>query len=727
MKKLFKWLLGLVMVLAVLLVLAVILLPLVFDPNEHKPRIQQLAAESIGREVELRGPIEWSVFPWIAINLNDVSVANEGGFKGDHLASIEQVAVRVKLLPLLRKQIQIGQVELKQPSINLQVARSGQSNWQSITDHLAQDTAETAVEDSSTDLEIRGISVRQGRLDYTDASADLQMVMTELSFDSTAIKADQASDMSLQASIELPAQALKGQLNTAWQAQGLTGDQGMLMDFDKLSFAGFSDQVPLKLQAVGKTVLNLAQDSLKAETLQLSYGAMELSTPISGQQLSGSMALQGQLQLAEFSLADLLTDMGSPLQNQADNQLSGSMNWSLVNDRLQLQDMLLQLDDTEVKGQFDIKRLSQLQGEFSLNIDQIDLDQYLPASDEGAAQATSGTTDTGMDLGQLHGQIKMGALQVAGVNMSDITLDIKTRGENLTIEPLQAGFYQGLIKTELQLQPGRSNEKLTVTHRMQDFQAGSLLTDLMGTDYLTGLGQLNADIKVAEPFSEHPLKTASGNVSYRLTDGDIVGIDVFQIIQQSLSLLNKQDALSNSADLKTAFGLMEIQADINNGVLTTNTLKLNSPFFDLSGQVTIDLDQQTIKGTIKPVLTNIPEGVLDKNFEKLLNVRIPVSLDGNLLAPSIKIDIEKLILESQKAKIDEKKEELKEDLLDALLGSKKDTDENPQDPDQPPTMTEEERKRAEKDQLKRDLLEGLFKKSKDKSDKDDTDTGEGDQ
>ena len=386
----------------------------------------------------------------------------------------------------------------------------------------------------------------------------------------------------------------------------------------------------------------------------------------------------------------------------------------------------MNLDDATIKGQFDIKQLSLLKGQFDLNIDQLNLDQYLPNEETSSTSSASNESEA-MDMGQMSGQIKMNKLIAAGVNLEDITLKIRTQGKNLTIEPLQADFYQGLIKTELQLQPDNKTEKLKLTHSMQDFQAGGLLTDLMGTEYLTGLGQLNADVTVDEPFAERPFKTANGSVSYRLSDGDIVGIDVFEIMQKSLSLLNKTDAVKSNAELKTAFGLMEIQADIKQGVLKTNTLKLTSPYFDLKGQVEIDLDLQTIKGTIQPMLTNIPEGVLDENFQKLINVRIPVSLKGSLLAPDVSIDVAKLILATQKDKIDQKKEELKNDLFNKLLGNDKEKDQQqdksanaPENAaanqaEQPPEMTEKQRKRAEKDKLKRDLLEGLFKSKKDKT------------
>ena len=211
-------------------------------------------------------------------------------------------------------------------------------------------------------------------------------------------------------------------------------------------------------------------------------------------------------------------------------------------------------------------------------------------------------------------------------------------------------------------------------------------------------------------------------MNYRLTDGDIIGIDIFNIIQQSLSFLNQQEAVETNAALKTEFGMMEVSAQIQQGILKTDVLKLSSPYFNLSGDVTIDLAEQTIKGTIRPMLTNIPEGVLDERYQKLLGVRIPVSLKGQLLAPDIAIDIEKLILETQKAKIDEKKDELKEDLFDAILGGDDKRDKPAESDDQTgdATMTEREKKKARDKQMKRDLLEGLFKSSKKDKNKENT-------
>ena len=58
MKQLFK-ILGILLGVFVLLILAaVIITPLVFDPNEHKDDITQLVKQHTGREMHIPGTIE---------------------------------------------------------------------------------------------------------------------------------------------------------------------------------------------------------------------------------------------------------------------------------------------------------------------------------------------------------------------------------------------------------------------------------------------------------------------------------------------------------------------------------------------------------------------------------------------------------------------------------------------------------------------------------------------
>jgi len=726
MKKLFKWLFGIVITVVLLLVLAVILLPIFFDPNDHKPEIQQAVQNQIGREVSLNGPIGWSVFPWLAIELNDVTVANESGFKGDSLADIKTLSAQVKLMPLLKKDIQVDTVELKNPSFNLMVAQSGQSNWQSIMDHMASDEASSQSDQaSSININIEGILISNGQLNYRDAGAGTTLKVSNLNFTSSAITANKPTDMSLSGQLEVVESQLSSDLSAEFVINHLLSEQAMVVDINSLALAGEMDGVPLKFRTQKGGQLDFGQDKLNIPEIDIEYANIRLKTPLTGTQISGqSASYSGQVTISPFNVAEFLQQLGGGLENQADNRLSATTDWSMQGQVVNLKNINAQLDDSYLTGAVTISDLDRMAGDFSLQLDQINLDQYLPESE---TQGTTNESGGAVDFGYLDGEITVGQLTAMGTSLDNIKLHMTTRGNELSLRPLTADFYQGLLKTELTLAPDKSTDQLVVKHSMQDIQAGEFLTDLMGEAFLSGLGQLQADIRVDQPFSAEPLRSANGRLSYHLSDGDIQGIDVVQMVQQALSLLNKSEAAEANKALETEFGSMDLEAEVMNGVIKTSQLSLQSPYFNLIGDVEVDLVEQSIKGTIQPMLTNIPEGILDSRFERLLNHRIPVSLSGSMLQPSIGIDVKQLLINTQKEKIDAKKEELKQDLLDSLLGKDKKSNDEPAgdtsneqtgdssaeaeaQPDE--AETEEAPKEDREDRLKRELLEGLFKKSK---------------
>ena len=85
MKRTLRILLAVLGVLVALIVVAVIALPLIFDPNDYKPQINAAIERQIGREVNISGDIGLSVFPWLGLELGRVEVANAEGF-GDKFA-----------------------------------------------------------------------------------------------------------------------------------------------------------------------------------------------------------------------------------------------------------------------------------------------------------------------------------------------------------------------------------------------------------------------------------------------------------------------------------------------------------------------------------------------------------------------------------------------------------------------------------------------------------------
>ena len=707
MKKIIKWLLRFVGVLVLLLVIAIIVLPLVFDPNDHKERIQNLILENTGRSVELKGEIGWSVFPTLALQFNDVEVANDSGFKGDYLARIGEVAAQVKVLPLLTKDIQIGGVELNQADINLQVNRQGRSNWQSIIEHVSSDSAQPAETDNTTSnsqLQIRGISIADGQVVYQDQQTATNASISNFDLDASAIGADIETQLEMGLDLALPDSGLQTRIDADVSVSNLLDTTKLKSVLKALTINGrlsSESDIPFELKLQEAGTLDMAADTLDLPNVSLVLDDMEISTPVKASGLSGNMQMQGQLSIPTFDMGQLLAALNAPLNNQANNQLAASAQWQLGNNRLRLNDLQLTLDDTNIKGAADIKQLDQLRGTFNINVDSIALDQYIPGG-EAAADSPTEVSNADYNFGFLDGTIAIGQLQASGATLDNITLSFVSNGTGFRVRPLKADFYQGLLQTELNLDTTAAREKMKITHNMSNIQAGPLLTDIIGEQYLTGLGDLNANVSIDEPFSVNPLQTTNGTISYKLADGAIYGMDIFGMMRKGLSLLDNSSEENADSEEKTDFAVMNINATITNGVLKTQQLFIDSPFFELDGAVEIDLAEMRIKGTISPMLTNIPENLLGEQYRQLLNVPIPVKLDGPLTGPGFNIDVKELLLATQKEKIDQKKDELKKDLLGKLLGEDDKDDPKDNDPSQP------KKKESTEDKLKKDLLNSLL-------------------
>ena len=122
--KLLKILAGVVGSLLVLGVGAAVVTPMVVDPNDYKPRITALAKEHTGRELTIGGDIKLSVFPWLGVRLEQVSLGNAPGFTPPSFAELDAMHVRVKLMPLLSREIEMDTVEVD--GLRLQLARNDQ-------------------------------------------------------------------------------------------------------------------------------------------------------------------------------------------------------------------------------------------------------------------------------------------------------------------------------------------------------------------------------------------------------------------------------------------------------------------------------------------------------------------------------------------------------------------------------------------------------------------------
>ena len=139
--KLLKWLLTVVVGLVLIIGIGSVALVYLVDWNDFKETIEDQTKKQTGRDLTITGDLSPSVFPWAGISIGEISLANAEGFGDQLFARIASADVKVELLPLLRKEVNVRTVELKGLNVDLQRAADGTTNWD---DLLASTTTTTA-------------------------------------------------------------------------------------------------------------------------------------------------------------------------------------------------------------------------------------------------------------------------------------------------------------------------------------------------------------------------------------------------------------------------------------------------------------------------------------------------------------------------------------------------------------------------------------------------------
>lgn len=129
MTRLLKRLLAGVLALVALVVVAGGVFVSVFDVNDYKAEISDQVGGAIGREFNIGGDIELSLWPDIGLAVGGVEMPDARGFGKRPFLEVEEARATVRLLPLLSGEVQVAGVALKGAHLKLVQNRNGANNW----------------------------------------------------------------------------------------------------------------------------------------------------------------------------------------------------------------------------------------------------------------------------------------------------------------------------------------------------------------------------------------------------------------------------------------------------------------------------------------------------------------------------------------------------------------------------------------------------------------------
>ena len=174
MKKLIFIITGLISLCFAVIVVGVLFLANM-DLNNHKDWLSEQFYKQTGLELVINGNIESSIYPWLGIDVEGISIANLDGFSNENFLVADKAAFRIKLMPMLNQRYEMDTLELSGATVNLEVNATGTNNWSGIAGSDSQglvDETDQSESFSFNQIIVGGVAIDSVQVNYLDQLND---------------------------------------------------------------------------------------------------------------------------------------------------------------------------------------------------------------------------------------------------------------------------------------------------------------------------------------------------------------------------------------------------------------------------------------------------------------------------------------------------------------------------------------------------------------------------
>ncbi len=692
--KILKRFIWIVSALIVVVVGLVFIAANVIEPNEYKQQIQTAVKQSTGRDLTIDGDLSVSFFPWIGADIVQLHLSNPPGYDAPSMLTVEQASVRIKLLSLLKQQIEVDTIVLKRPEVTLIRLPDGSTNW----DDFIDDAREGGVADAdnrgvgaAVGVIVQGVSIQDGQVSWDDRVERQNLRLTGVQLRMDKLVSGESADIQLEADFSGNVLPESGRIEFKTTARLASDLASVSLQETQLELALQSGAVKVAIGSIRHAIqagLSVLTD-LRAEIVQAqltsnlvvpavnftaSDGRLELPSAelTQGQQsirLEGITGDNVLSDLADMSLSGgIRAVLSDPVRLLAANQLNvdlspdfiGAVNlaaqFKLKNNRARLSAIDLRVDDMRLSGAVTVNNPAQPAYEFDLQLDRIDVDKLtgsLPSNDESAAPTTPPADPRQsllLPVAPLHGlnadgRFAIGKLTAAAVEIDNIDLTVRSRAGRLELHPLRAELLGGTITGRYVYDVSGGTPVLRSSSTVSGVDVGALLAFLDVTDVFAGRGDVIADLSGRGRDSDAVVASLAGDIQVRLQDGAIKGYDL------QAALLTLQDVLAGAGGddqrkqpgAKTRFAEMSSDIAVQDGVFSTENLLITAPVFRVNGRGWVDLPAASLELEADVAVVGTLEGQGGAPLDQLEGVVIPLTVSGALAEPDYALDVQALL------------------------------------------------------------------------------------
>ena len=614
-----------------------------FDPNDYKDEIRQIARDKANLELDLKGDIGWSLFPWLGLELHDTSIASTRTPQ-QPFADLGMLGLSVRVMPLLRREVQMSDITVQGLNLTLNRDENGTGNWEGLGQPPAQeDAAPTeptppaqpeSPEEADTKprrplrLDIDSLSVNDARITYHDAKSGQQFSAEGIELSTGAIREGSSIPLKLNAFFGSNQPVMRAR--TELQGTLRFDNQLQRYQLEDLRLSGEASGEPLQ----GKTLSFTAQGQLQADLVaqvaewtSLKFTANQLRGlgEIKLRDLQEQPKLAGALTIAQFNAREFLEGIGQQLPPMAEKtalskvelvtRLTGTQN------SLMFEELNLTLDDSTFTGQAGISDFARQALRVQLKGDRLNLDHYLPPTSTDTTSAArrsevkkteagaigSGTTPLPdqptqqawsdgsiLPLGPLRKldtnlNLSIGSLTAMKLPLEAFSLVANSANGLLVLEQLRGNLYNGRVEVAARLDARPDVPLISSQQRIVHVPIERLL-ESQGQDVtIKGLLNLDSDLNTRGQSQKAWIDNLNGKIGFIIDNGVLPDANLEQQLCQGIATLNRKALAGTHGGKDTPFRELKGSLNFTNGVASNPDLKVAIPGLAVSGHGDIDL------------------------------------------------------------------------------------------------------------------------------------------
>ena len=630
--------------------------------DEYKHYLTEVVERETGMKLRLAGPVSVSVLPWIGIEAEDVLIENSAEFKsfGENLLTVDKAGVELAIFPLLSGRIEVGDIRVEGLKLGLVLDKSGNANWnfgpgsgKSVGEKTQPPAKEGSSEADGVVVEepeasvawgIDSVSMSNSKISYINEAGNKKYRFENISLETGSLGIGQ--DVSLQFAGDVSASFPE------FEGSVKLNSEFNFKDSRNIEISSLEGKVVSRKGVLGESEadisLNLAAlDGSLIKIGQFALDAAETSVTLSGEGNVDNFTFTGPLEIKSkprriLEIAGVAPKLGS---DSALGELSLNAQLSSVKEKeTRVGNIDARLDKTGIKGELLVRTGENVKISGWLGMDNIILDDYLPA-DSAEASKSAGGSGSGQASGSgsakggekdggkytpptlgLDLDLNIESLAVKGMSFRNIKTKVKGEESVYSLNPLGFDFASARWSSAVSANMKQAEPSYRLGLEAGGVSIEELLTALTGKAQISGKADVKANV-AASGSGDAIMKSLGGNASVS-AQGNLNSLKLPSINLTAAPGVSPMDTVTAK--------LNNFSASFNGsgGVFTNNDMVFDTFVGRGKGSGTINLGEENLNYlvTVETKRLNLPVRIFGpfSNLSYMLDAEAMLSDPGNL-------------------------------------------------------------------------------------------------